>query len=323
MSEPLISIIIPVLNGEKFIYKCFFTIENQNYSNLEIIFIDNGSSDNSRKIINKYCLKKNNYFLLDCIKPGPGAARNKGIEFCNGKYFSFLDVDDLLDPEKFKILLEEFEKFPNIMMAFGETQVKYYDGRERKIDLTPFNSGINLSPDLANHWLNNFHNHPHISSLLISREIILPDLFPENIIYGEDIAFSVKIAMEYPISYSKKLVSVHYRHPESSISKANLMFSNTERYLQFYEKFALPFFYKNSINSCYKYAYVISENIAYRLLMKLIYKYKKNHFFSTLKKLENQNLIKKNRMRSLLYHLLPYVFANYLNDKFLKNEENN
>ena len=58
MYEPLISIIIPVLNGSKFLERCFSTLEKQTYSNLEIIFIDNGSSDDTKVKIESYCYKK-------------------------------------------------------------------------------------------------------------------------------------------------------------------------------------------------------------------------------------------------------------------------
>jgi len=104
MSEPLISIIIPVLNGGQFLDRCFSTLKQQIYPNLEIIFIDNGSCDDSRERINQYCSKFSNYHLMDCSKLGSGAARNIGIEFSSGEYISFLDVDDELEPDKYGIL---------------------------------------------------------------------------------------------------------------------------------------------------------------------------------------------------------------------------
>ena len=64
MSESLISIIIPVLDGSKFLVRCFDTLEKQLYSNLEVIFIDNGSEDDSKEIIKNQCSKKKNYYLI-------------------------------------------------------------------------------------------------------------------------------------------------------------------------------------------------------------------------------------------------------------------
>ena len=124
MSESLISIIIPVLNGVSFLDNCFSTLEKQTYPNLEIIFVDNGSSDGSRERINRYCSSHKGFYLLDCPKPGPGAARNKGIEFSRGDYISFLDVDDDLEPDKHFVLLEGFERFPNATMVVGKTRKK-------------------------------------------------------------------------------------------------------------------------------------------------------------------------------------------------------
>ena len=56
--------------------------------------------------VEEYCDRYDNYFLLECNKPGPGAARNIGIEFSHGEYISFLDVDDELEPDKYIVLLK-------------------------------------------------------------------------------------------------------------------------------------------------------------------------------------------------------------------------
>ena len=161
MSESLISIIIPVFNGEKFLGRCFSTLKKQSYPNLEIIFVDNNSIDGSRDKINQYCSKYENYCLLDCSKPGPGAARNKGIENAEGEYISFLDVDDEIHPRKHDLLIEVFNKYPSAAMAIGRTKKIYSNGEEFLLPLGTLNVGLNHFPFTGFLWLQQFHNNPH------------------------------------------------------------------------------------------------------------------------------------------------------------------
>ena len=153
LSDPLISIIIPVLNGHTFLKRCFNTLEKQDYSNLEIIFVDNGSTDGSTLIISDYCSKKKNHFLFNCTKRGPGAARNEGINFAKGEYISFLDVDDEIEPDKHNALLDELRGCPQASMAIGQTKIKYSDGRLSSISLGPLEVGLHIPPIPGFLWL--------------------------------------------------------------------------------------------------------------------------------------------------------------------------
>lgn len=95
MPFPLISIIIPVYNAEKYIEKCLDSILNQNIdSNIyEILVIDNNSSDNTAQIVKKY----SKVIMLNESKQGSYAARNKGLDYSKGKYLAFTDADCIVD----------------------------------------------------------------------------------------------------------------------------------------------------------------------------------------------------------------------------------
>ena len=316
MSEPLISIIIPVLNGSNFLDRCFSTLENQVYSNLEVIFIDNGSKDNSRNIIQKYCSQKEQSYLLDCKKPGPGTARNVGVKFAKGEYLSFLDVDDELEPDKHLVLMHGFEQYPDVQMVVGKTIKKYSDGREIRMDLGKLTEGVNNPPVSGILWMQQFQHHPHISAMLIRKEVIKKvNYFPENLFYGEDISLSVKIAIEYPILIIDEIISIYYRHAQSSISKENCNISTTERYFQFYEKFALPYFMEKKEREPFKQAYYLSEKIAFKLIMKLIIVEGNLKFKNTLKNFQQNGLMLKKGVMLILFSVLPFNVANYLYHK--------
>ena len=108
---PKISVIIPVYNTEKYLEKCLDSIINQTYQDFEIVIINDGSIDNSRKIINKYLNKYQN--KIKCINKennGLSSARNYGIEVARGDYIIFLDSDDYIKKDLFEQLLPYIQK---------------------------------------------------------------------------------------------------------------------------------------------------------------------------------------------------------------------
>lgn len=108
---PLVSVIIPVYNSSKYILASLQSVTDQSYPNIEVIVIDDCSTDNSWNLVNEYAIKHKE---LKCIKLksnlGAAVARNVGINKANGKYLAFLDSDDLWEKDKLSrqvTLLEE------------------------------------------------------------------------------------------------------------------------------------------------------------------------------------------------------------------------
>lgn len=97
---PEISIIIPFKNGEKYLKRCIKNIEEQKYKDWELILVDDGSTDNSKKIVENYKDKKKiKYYYIEDNTIGVGKARNYGIEKASGRYIMFVDVDDYINKE--------------------------------------------------------------------------------------------------------------------------------------------------------------------------------------------------------------------------------
>ena len=96
MNNPLISIIVPVYNVEKYLRPCLDSILSQTYTNWEAILVDDGSKDNSGKICDEYANKDNRFRVIHKENGGVSSARNRGIEDANGDWFYFSDSDDLL-----------------------------------------------------------------------------------------------------------------------------------------------------------------------------------------------------------------------------------
>ncbi len=102
----LISVIIPVYNKEKHIKKCIDSVLNQSYQNFEIILVDDGSFDNSGKILDDYLKKDERIKVFHIENGGVLAARNFGVKKSNGEFISFIDADDTVEPEYLEKLLD-------------------------------------------------------------------------------------------------------------------------------------------------------------------------------------------------------------------------
>jgi len=126
---PLISVIVPVYNGEKFIREAIENILSQNYPALEIIMVDDGSTDNSKTIIDNLEVDLR-YFHQD--NDGPAAARNRAIKDVSGEYIAFLDVDDIWPENNLKLLLEEIENDPDLEVVRGHAQLFKFNKKGEK-----------------------------------------------------------------------------------------------------------------------------------------------------------------------------------------------
>src|SRR5690554_7984530 len=104
---PKISVIIPVYNKAPYLEQCLNSVINQTYKNLEIIIIDDGSTDNSLEICEKYRKKDERIQLISQENQGVSVARNKGIQKASGEWIYFLDADDYLELDAFGILMNE------------------------------------------------------------------------------------------------------------------------------------------------------------------------------------------------------------------------
>lgn len=106
----LVSIIVPVYNSKQYLRRCLESIINQSYKNIEIILIDDGSTDNSGKICDEYALKNKKIKVIHIRNKGPSVARNNGIKISRGEFIFFLDSDDFIGNNAISILMENYHQ---------------------------------------------------------------------------------------------------------------------------------------------------------------------------------------------------------------------
>jgi len=113
----LISVVVPVYNVEKTLERCIESIQNQTYQNIEILLINDGSKDSSLKICEKYAKKDKRIHVFSKENGGLSSARNMGIDNMKGKYVTFVDSDDYIDPVMIEELYKLLKSKPSISMA--------------------------------------------------------------------------------------------------------------------------------------------------------------------------------------------------------------
>lgn len=103
--SPLVSVIIPCFNIESYIHKCLSSLILQTYQNIEVIIIDDGSTDGTGEIINTFCNSDPRFFSVRKVNEGQGAARNTGLRASSGRFILFIDGDDFITSETIENLV--------------------------------------------------------------------------------------------------------------------------------------------------------------------------------------------------------------------------
>ncbi len=207
---PLVTIVIPVFNSQDYLRNCIESAVKQSYSNIEILIVNDGSSDNSLRIIDEFAADHRNITCFSQENHGVGAARNKGIRHARGKYIQFLDSDDILDVTAIATMVTLCEKHSLDMVMFDARVLideQYGGGRMR-----------NVSYRRLHEYLEIMSGYGMLTALLKNREYFSSSclfltkieflkrtsvLFPEGIIH-EDEAFTFLLML-----YAEKIMHIN------------------------------------------------------------------------------------------------------------------
>lgn len=153
MSNPLVSIIIPAFNAEKYIKETIKSALSQTYKNIEVIIVDDGSKDKTKNIVQSIQDPRLNYFYQN--NKGQSAARNAGIKIAKGEYIAFLDADDLFLPKKIEKQVNFLEDNPDCGVCYCKIY-HFFDDRNDKLfyNPTPNYSGFIFDKLLENSVVN-------------------------------------------------------------------------------------------------------------------------------------------------------------------------
>ncbi len=186
----LISVIIPVYNSSERLDICVNSILNQSYSNLEIVLVDDGSTDNSLEIINSYVKKDSRVKGYHKNNGGVSSTRNYGLKVANGKFISFIDSDDYIDKEYFKTLLKH-QKINNsdiVRCGYHLNNKSYSIVNVKEVYVNfEFENKLIFDEMLKTYKFNS------VWGQLIKKSVIKEVKFDESLSMGEDFEFNINI----------------------------------------------------------------------------------------------------------------------------------
>ena len=266
MLEEKISIIIPVYNNEKYLERCIVSLINQTYKNLEIILINDGSTDNSRIICEKYLKKDKRVILVNQKNGGVSAARNKGIEIATGSWIGFVDSDDWITENMYEILhINAIENNADISIGgYIRTDIEKPAFESKKtLEILDNKTALEyLILDKEGYATS-------VWNKLYKIDVVKNILFDKTIKYGEDLLFNFNIMMN---------------------NRKNVVFDKNIYYIYFYNRYSATnkYIYNKSIltelnvykfmlnkisNKEYEFLkhdiYIIYQNAIIRILLRL------------------------------------------------------
>lgn len=131
MEKELISVIVPVYNVEAYLDECVNSILEQTYKNLEIILIDDGSTDNSGKMCDEYAARDKRIRVIHKKNGGQAEAKNRGLDICTGDFITFVDSDDYVDKEYIDYMYNLLKKY-NVDISYCKWRFVFFNGKLEK-----------------------------------------------------------------------------------------------------------------------------------------------------------------------------------------------
>lgn len=196
---PLISIIVPIYNAEKYINRCIQSILRQTFNGWELLLVNDGSTDKSSEICNEYAAKDNRIRVLHKENGGVSSARNYGIRYSRGKWLTFIDIDDYVQDSFLEILVKEVDVADLIVSG-----AHYIND---KISFLPPDRLVDISDDL-----------PFLDEQLCSIYLMTcwAKLFKRNFIINEGLYFDKLLRIgedtEFVLRYLRYIKTIKFVH---------------------------------------------------------------------------------------------------------------
>lgn len=220
----MISVIVAIYNSEKYLEQCLISLVKQTYSDLEIILVNDGSTDSSRNICEKFKKDDDRIILINKENQGLVRARKDGARKATGEYITFIDADDWIDVDTY----ENLKDFKSDIIAYGMIEEygykikkktnKFTDGFYEKNEISDYIISQMLSTD-------NFFEFgllPNLCCKLIKRTLFMEmmDEVSDDVSVGEDVDFFYRIVFKAETLTIKSYCPYHYRqHSESMMRK--------------------------------------------------------------------------------------------------------
>lgn len=207
---PLISIIVPIYNVEDFLDECIESLINQTYKNIEIILINDGSTDNSAEICNFHAKTDKRIIVIHQKNAGVSNARNKGLVVAKGEYIGFVDSDDWLDHEMYEVMINSLlENKAQLCIS-----TKYYIDNKIMSNANIKSETLNSIESIKKLLLSNFTT--SLCSCLYNRNSIDGIYLNESIHFWEDFEYQFRVLCNIQTVATCNKSFYNYRQREGS-----------------------------------------------------------------------------------------------------------
>lgn len=310
-----ISIIIHIYNVEQYLPQCLDSIINQTYKNLEIILINDGSTDNSGKICDNYAKVDNRIHVFHKKNEGVSSARNLGLEKCTGDFIGFIDPDDFIELNMYELLYNEQQK-TNADIVWSN--YCFYYSLNKKI---PGEITSNITYNLFNIIeKNNFYSDlfykyqmkAYLVNKLYKKELFSNIKFPYKKTFEDLFIFIYLISKAAKISFINKIL-YYYRQRDNSICNQNNTHSifNPDM-IEAYIKSSIDYKYFSGNNRISNlllfntYLYTLKNILFYQ--QRNIYQLEEKYIISQLKLLLKTNIPLKNKITIFRIAYFPNLY---------------
>ena len=250
----LISIIIAVYNGEKYIKKCLDSIVNQSYKKLDIVVVNDGSTDNTLSICESYRDKR--IKIISQNNKGLSLSRNVGIEKSRGKYIFFVDADDFIELDTIEYLYSLIKKYNVKMAASATLEISNYNF---KVHQKKENIQIISGKEFSKKILLSINHTGTTWNKLLSRDVFENDIkFEDRPNDDVPVVYKIVLSMDQ-IVYSNQIKYFYFRH-KNSISGIKDPNRQIDMYNAYRDRFEyIHKMYPNMIENEYCFAHGIME----------------------------------------------------------------
>lgn len=211
----MVSVIMPVYNGEKYLDISIRSVLNQSLSDFELIIIDDGSTDNSHNIITSYTDNR-----IKCISQknmGVSVARNQGLDVSRGCYITFLDSDDMLPPNSLEMRVLFLQNNPEYNLVDGKISLRDKD-MENEIRLYSPDYRGNLLHELLNLNDKVFFNVCYLFKRELTREI----RFEPDMSHAEDLNYYIQMSAAYQVQYASIQDEIYFYRKGHESAMSNI-----------------------------------------------------------------------------------------------------
>lgn len=256
--DELISLIVPIYNGERYVEQFYEMFRKQTYSNIELVLIDDGSTDNTAQIIDQLAEQDNRVVVYHKENGGVSTARNLGIKKAQGEYIAFADVDDFIYPDYIQYMYQlvsvkdadiAFCSYIKMTEKEDYENVKYMQNAEVLV----FDKQTAIKHFCDRQYLTGY-SYLKLIKASIAKKVV----FPEDIVYGEDFIFSYEV-----LKLSDRVVcgnAIQYVYVQYKVSATHVKRDNTMKYKRAWDKHleflkdvheSFPVAYSGALAKCY------------------------------------------------------------------------